>query len=601
MVNEAESLSHDSRGGLRGLLLGWLAWALGLSWLTGPIFDKELRVSSRRRRNYVLRFLYVALFMCLLALLWLNVVRGQASSVYQASRMAFVGQAIVSFVVWFQFMATQAIAIVMLSASISDEIYKRTLGVLMTTPISGVQIVLGKLLSKLLQVVLLLAITLPLLSVVRVFGGVPWDYLVCSLCVTLTTIVFLGSLSLFCSILSRRAYVVIIRTAVVAAMLFVILPFIVGILILQVVSQRVFFDALSYVNPYVVMEMAVEALVLARPMASVHWQAHCLVSLGASTLLLSLATVMVRRAALRQATGESGVGWTWRRGKTGTPRAFRRVRGIRRVAGHPVLWKERRTPLLGRWKLGVVVVTVITLILLGVTYVRCATENVLSDPEVHVGYAVVFLGVGLLVTAVLPATCVTSEKESGTWTLLLTTTLTDWEILWGKLLGAVRRCLPAWLLLFGHVALFTMAGIIHPIGILQLAILASWIILFLSGAGLYFSTLFRHTTTAVIANVALAAGLWAVAPVLMGLGLAITGANEDLLRLYLDANPVVQTVIIVAATARTRGLAAYNWIHGGLADPGKATGWILLNFILYTTLGLAFLALAKTRLRRNAL
>lgn len=36
---------------------------LSLSWLTGPIFDKELRVSSRRRRNYVLRSAYLVLLM----------------------------------------------------------------------------------------------------------------------------------------------------------------------------------------------------------------------------------------------------------------------------------------------------------------------------------------------------------------------------------------------------------------------------------------------------------------------------------------------------------------------------------------------------------
>jgi ABC-type transport system involved in multi-copper enzyme maturation permease subunit len=227
--------------------------------------------------------------------------------------------------------------------------------------------------------------------------------------------------------------------------------------------------------------------------------------------------------------------------------------------------------------------------------------NVLSDAEVHVAYAVIFLGVGMLISAVLPATCITSEKESGTWPLMLTTTLTDWEILWGKLLGAVRRCLPAWLFLFGHAALFTMAGMIHPIGLLQLVILMAWITFFLSGTGLYFSARCRHTTTAVIANVALAAGLWVVLPLLMALGLAAADANKDLLALYLDTNPMVQAVIIVAATARTQGVAAYNWCHGGLADAGQATGWILINFVLYTILGLGFLALARLRLRRNPL
>jgi hypothetical protein len=45
---------------------------VNLSWLTGPIFDKELRVSSRRRRNYVLRSVYVALFLVFVSLIWIE-------------------------------------------------------------------------------------------------------------------------------------------------------------------------------------------------------------------------------------------------------------------------------------------------------------------------------------------------------------------------------------------------------------------------------------------------------------------------------------------------------------------------------------------------
>ena len=156
----------------------WAWWAASiLRWLTGPIFDKEMRVSSRRRRNYLLRFIYIGSFTFMVAVLWMDRVAHTTvpgyTSVYQVSRMAAVGQEIVTAILWFQFLTCQVIAIVMLSTSISDEIYKRTLGALMTTPIGSFQIVAGKLTSKLLQIVLLLAISLPMLAVVRVFGGVP--------------------------------------------------------------------------------------------------------------------------------------------------------------------------------------------------------------------------------------------------------------------------------------------------------------------------------------------------------------------------------------------------------------------------------------------
>jgi ABC-type transport system involved in multi-copper enzyme maturation permease subunit len=113
-----------------------------LSFLTGPIFDKELRVSSRRRRNYVLRFVYLALLTIFLALVWFEEVSYRGAAVYTVSRMARAGQSIILTIVWFQFCATQLAAIIMLSTSISDEIYHRTLGVLMTTPINAFQIVM---------------------------------------------------------------------------------------------------------------------------------------------------------------------------------------------------------------------------------------------------------------------------------------------------------------------------------------------------------------------------------------------------------------------------------------------------------------------------
>ena len=145
---------------------------VSLSWLTGPIFDKELRVSSRRRRNYALRFAYLSLLTSFLALFWLEAVSSGGGSLSQVSQMAEAGKSITSFVIWFQFIAAQFIALIMLSNSISDEVYNRTLGLLMTTPINSFQIVIGKLLSKLLQIVLILGISLPLLAIVRVFGGV---------------------------------------------------------------------------------------------------------------------------------------------------------------------------------------------------------------------------------------------------------------------------------------------------------------------------------------------------------------------------------------------------------------------------------------------
>jgi ABC-type transport system involved in multi-copper enzyme maturation permease subunit len=584
----------------------WTWWAApALQWLTGPIFDKEMRVSSRRRRNYVLRFVYIGLFTFMVTVLWMDRVANTTTSgytpVYQVSRMASAGQQIITAVLWFQFLTAQVIAIVMLSTSISDEICKRTLGTLMTTPIGSFQIVMGKLTSRLLQIVLLLAISLPLLAVVRVFGGVPWGFLLCGLCVTLTAVVFVGSLSLFFSIFTRRAYAAILEAIVATGFLFGFVPMILVLLISPKGPSGPLMKVLSCTNPYVMMSAATESLYSARTGINASWPLHCAVMLGASLLLLLLAMVFVRKAALRQAVGAA---------PRGCPDLSGQVRGpaptnIRRVVGPPVLWKEQRSPLLGKRKVTQAVAAFVILGTLALLYWLCLKEQTLLEPEVHVIYTVVFFGVGLLFTTVLPATCITTERESQTWPLLLTTTVGTWEILWSKFVGALRRCLPAWFLLFGHVAVFVAVGIIHPIAILQLGILVAWVLLFLTSTGLYFSTRLRHTTTAVIANMALAAGVWAFFPLGLAITLELARTSVKVVKVYMDMNPFVQVGVVVNALVHRggsgtyRGVGSYDWVQGGMTGLSDTTVWVVLTFALYVSVGLIFLTRAAARLRRN--
>ena len=582
--------------GMRTIVVDWLIRVMSLSWLTGPIFDKELRVSSRRRRNYVLRFAYIVFFAMLTALVWTEAVPRGSTSVLRASRMAQAGQAIVTFVVWFQFIGAQIVAIVMLSTAISDEIYNKTLGLLMTTPVGSLQIVLGKLLSKLLQLLLLLTITLPLLGIVRVFGGVSWDYLLTGLSVTITTAVFLGTLSLLFSIFTRRAHTVIIVTVLVAGVLFLLVPILFMFMLHERFPGQVIMDGLSYVNPYILLVEATGNSFAVRGLGQVNWLAHCGISLGASALLLLLATVFVRKVALRQATGQEVIG----SGRRRAPRRGIAIRTrVRRVVGPCVLWKERRTPLWGRLNTIKIVAALLALGLLLLTYILCAGENALDDDETQITYILVFTALGLLFTMVLPATCITSEKESRAWPILLTTTVTNGQILLGKFLGSVRRCIAVWLLLCAHVVVFVLAGIFHPVAILQLGIVVAWIVTFLCASGLYFGTRFRRTTGAVIANVTLAIALWAIVPLLWALAFAIARGNSELLECYLDMNPFVQAGVVAMGTVGHDGLGYYDWAQGGMRDMTSATIWILCTFLVYCGASLLFLWRAWARLRRH--
>jgi len=612
---------------MKEMLENSLSYFMSPLSLTGPLFDKELRVSSRRRRNYALRFVYVILLTFFVAIVWLGVVESEYSPVYQKSRMALAGKRIITTIVWFQFITTQLLAVIMLSTSISDEVHHRTLGLLMTTPMGSLQIVMGKLFSKLLQLILLLAISLPLLAVVRVFGGVPPGYLISSLCITLTAVIFAGSVSLFFSINNRRSYVVIIKAVVTLGVLYAFIPIITGAFFsADLIGGRTAPNTSSWpivlflhVNPFGA--MSVNTAMMMSPVMPVaipvfYWSAHCALMLGGSAILIALSVKIVRKVALRQATGQLDLLPKLRVSKKQKKKSARRSRNsqerfgiVRPVKGSPVLWKEIRAPMIrgvnGR---NSIIGLVVTIIALFITYGVCKKENFLQEGFVHVVYVLMFLIIGTIFTMVLSATTITSEKESSAWPIMLATSMDDWHILLGKAGGVFRRCLPIWLLLAGHVLLFMSIRYIHPIAIVHLIIFVVGLVTFLTGVGLYFSTRFKRTTSAVVANFALAIALWAVLPAVGGLIFGFT-RNEDFraaFELYASGNPVVQCVTVTGAAsgeheARMKvSKLNYDWpTRRGWSKVGDTTLVLLTYMVTYASAGVFFAWRAKCRFRRN--
>lgn len=588
-------------------------------WMTGPIFDKELRVSSRRRRNYVLRFVYLALLTLFVVLIWVNVMptSGRPADSATISRMSEAGKAITMTIVWFQFCATQILAVVMLSTSISDEIYHRTLGVLMTTPINSLQIVMGKLFSKLWQLLILVAVSFPVLAIIRVLGGVPWSYLISSMCITLTAVIFAGSFSLLFSIRRRRAYAVILKTFFVGAFLYAFMPYVLGALFIEVLdaNEGLVASLLFLINPIATQGACTAMMFSPRGMPPgmfFSWPVHCLVMLGASALVLARAVQVVRKVALRQAVGQTDLFSRRKQKKTDAKAAQGQAvkeisQGpIRRVTGQPVVWKELKTPLLRGGRIRAIIGVVFTLLCLLVTYGLCLDE--LQYSETHTIYACVFVFLGLVSTAVLSATSITSEKESRSWPILLATPLSSGEIIMGKAIGSFRRCLPIWLLLGGHLIFFTLGGDIHPIVLLHAAMLVFWIVVFFTGSGLYLSSRFKRTTTAVVMNLALGLVLWLVIPLLSVLLWEMSPSRSPdayTAEKTLLPNPMVQVFCAVdggSGTNNARRPASrldYDWPGRRLSTAKQTTRLMTANMVGYSMAGSLLLCLAWGRLRKN--
>ena len=116
----------------------WIASGIGrIPVMVGPLFTKELLVTSRRPRYYLLRFAYASLLGLFIALVWLAFIESArgATAAYRIAHMSRMGEQIVSFIVCFQFGIAQFVSIILLSSAVNEEIYHRTLVPILTTPI----------------------------------------------------------------------------------------------------------------------------------------------------------------------------------------------------------------------------------------------------------------------------------------------------------------------------------------------------------------------------------------------------------------------------------------------------------------------------------
>ena len=294
--------------------------------------------------------------------------------------------------------------------------------------------------------------------------------------------------------------------------------------------------------------------------------------------------------------------------------------GIRRITGAPLVWKELRffTPHSRKLTILVSAAALATLVL---TYATLEAGDVLEEDFAQVFYVLLYFVAGCVVTGMLAATGITAEKDSRALPILLTAPVSDWRIIMAKAGGAFRRALAAWLLLTVHLVLFTAMGYFHPIGVLHVVMVASYMAVFLTGLGLYFSSRCRTSSGAVTLTAGTAVVLWlilpAVVPAVVNLRLLPTLARAG--------NPFLQALVATkAAGGRENALEAtdnllYKWpfdpnaitVSGQMmaydgvfgqspTTRARQTTLILLYSLLgYTAAGLLLICRAKARLRKN--
>lgn len=165
-----------------------------------PLLSKELRQRMRTMRAPVIVTGYVLCIVSLTFFLLYENVQGQLYLVQPTkSQQVFVMLSLLQMVV--AGFLTPAFA----AGSVSGERERKTLAVLLTTPISPIGILVGKVLSSSALQVLLVVVTLPVYSLVFLYGGAVPLEIISVLAFQIFTIVVIATLCVLFSTIALRS------------------------------------------------------------------------------------------------------------------------------------------------------------------------------------------------------------------------------------------------------------------------------------------------------------------------------------------------------------------------------------------------------------
>lgn len=169
-------------------------------WWHNPLLNKEFRQRMRTRRAPIVITLYLLCMAMLTFFLLYESVQGQLSLPLPArSEQVFLAVSLLQMTV--AAYLTPAFA----AGAISGERERRTLAVLLTTPLTPLGILTGKVLSSSALLALLLVVTLPLYSLVFLFGGAVPQETIAVFSFQLFTIVVIAAMSVAWSTIALRS------------------------------------------------------------------------------------------------------------------------------------------------------------------------------------------------------------------------------------------------------------------------------------------------------------------------------------------------------------------------------------------------------------
>ncbi len=495
-----------------------------------PIVLRVVKVSSKRLPHLWVRAGYlVILFFVLLIANWEAI-----DSTGSLSERAKTATRVFAAVSMLQLAMMCLISPIFAAGAISQEKDAETFNVLLTTPLTNAQIVLGSLASRMFFVIALLLSGLPIFCITMLYGGVTANQIFTSFGIAGATAILMGAVAILVSVVRFGTRGTIFGFYMGTA-LFLVAGIGLGMWKRTFVPESFVpatGEGMSWLAPFhpFLAQMVALSWIKAPERSTVEhypWPldemaaspqtSYMVITLLVSVLLVGLATFFVRHG-IRQ--GE--VSFLMRLSSKVLPRKKdgERHRRARRVWSNPVAWREaitRASAASGSFArysyiIGGVAAAAILLYMYhrGDFAVTTNPPNNEARSWLSVIVMIEFVAVMLMATNTA-ATAITRERESGTMELLLTTPLTSRYIVWGKLRGLVSFTIP--LLAVPALTVFVaamydfLAKAPVPIATLESALLLPALMLVYSAfscmLGLHMSLKSKRSVQAVVSSLAI--------------------------------------------------------------------------------------------------
>lgn len=469
-----------------------------------PIMLRVLYGGSSRLRHFWVRIGYLGALigLVLIGLMSGGGLGGSASM----TELAISGATVFMWVAYGQVALICLLAPLFMAGAINEEQSGETFDILLTTPLSNLQIVMGSLLGRLFFVLTLLASGLPLFAVLQIFGGVPISAVFTAFAVAALAAITVGSVAITLAVLrkgGRKAvyvFMIVIAgyliTSYAADRMIRLMRNVGGTTMVQSPGDSANINVvqtnqgqttwITPLHPLLVLEASINTTSYRPPDPDDLRDRNALVrfylsnplgAFAAMTMLISTSLILWSALRVRAVGSGEGKFAYWLRKKLKLPAVgAERRRPPRQVWNNPIAWREANArgrgigPILARWFFAAIAVGIGVALLLAYHFGALPDirpeQNALPD-EAWVFTAglltllLIELAVIVMVAIYMSAGAVSKEREDGTLDLMLTTPITPRYFIWGKLRGLVSflgTLLAVPILTLAIIAGYTLVG-----------------------------------------------------------------------------------------------------------------------------------------------